>query len=110
MVLAAILRLRMRPLQIVPYPTPGPQSAKETFGRRKQLFELAVRLRAVVSAIENGDLKAHLRAIPALRSIHDPMHRRFGMLAGFQKIQRLKEHTTEAAQLPDQLAQLRVFA
>jgi len=54
-----------------------------------------------MSAIENGDLKAHLGTIPPLRRIHDPMHRRFGMFAGLQKVQRLKEHTTEAAQLPD---------
>ena len=101
MVLTALLRSCMRPLLIVPYSTPGPQLAKETFSRRKQLFKLAVRLRTVVSAIENGDLKAHLRTVPAFRRIHDPMHRRFGMLAGFQKIQRLKEYTTEAAQLPD---------
>jgi len=101
MVLTAILRPCMSPLLIIPYSMPGPQLAKETFGRRQQLFKLAIRCRTVMSTIENRDLKAHFGTIPAFRRIHDPMHRWFGMFAGLQKVQRLKEHTTEAAQLPD---------
>jgi hypothetical protein len=59
-----------------------------------------------VPAIEDGDLKADFRAIPAFGRIHDPMHRRLWILARFQKIQRLKEHAAETTKIPHQLPQL----
>jgi hypothetical protein len=37
------------------------------------------------------------------------MHRRLGVLAGFQKIQRLKEHATEATKISHQLSQFRII-
>lgn len=110
MVLTPILGLRIRTPLIFPCPAPGPQLSEQTFCRREQFFKTTVRFRTIVSAIEDGDLKADFRAIPAFRRIHDPMHRRFGILARFQKIQRLKEHATETMEFPHQLMKLGVFA
>lgn len=110
MVFTLLQHLSLHPLLIVPCPTPGPQLAKQTFSRREQLLKFVVRLRTVVPTIKDRNLKAHLGTIPPFWRIHDPMHRRFGMFARLQEIQRLKEDSTEAPQLPDQLVHLRILS
>jgi hypothetical protein len=104
MFLTPILGLGISTPLIFPCPTPGPQLSKQTFCRREQLLKTTVRFHTIMSAIEDGDLKADFCAIPALRRIHNPMHRRLRMFTRLQKIQRLKEHTAKPAKAPYQLA------
>lgn len=94
---------------ILPCSASGSQLPQQTFGRREQFIESTVRLYPIVSPIEDGDLKTHLGAIAALRRVHDAMHRRFRVLAGFQKIQRLKEHAAETVEFSHQFTKLRIF-
>lgn len=70
----------------LPMPHAWPLTGEQTFCRREQLLKATTRFCTIVPTIENRDLKADFRAISTLRRIDDAMHRRFGVLAGFQKI------------------------
>jgi hypothetical protein len=110
MVLTPILRSSIRTPLIFPCPTPGPQLSKETFCRREQLLKTTIRFRTIVSAIEDGNLKADFCAKPALRGIHNSMHWGLRILTGLEQIQRLKEHTAETAQIAYQCMKFRIVA
>lgn len=92
MLLATHARSRRCTGLIFPLSTLGPQLQQQAFSRREQFFESSIRLGAIVSPVEDGDLQTDLGPVPALRRVHDAMHRRVRVLAGLQKIQRLKEH------------------
>jgi hypothetical protein len=85
-IFTSIARSGLRTLMVFPFPALGSQLSQQTFGRREQFLKTAVRLHSEVFPIEDGDLKTDLGSILTLRGVHDAMHRRVRILAGFEQI------------------------
>lgn len=68
---------------------------QHTFGRGKQILNLACGSIGVMRQIEYGNLEPDFGAIFSLGRKNDTMRRRVRMLTGLEQVERLEEHSAE---------------